>query len=235
VSHRGLIREANEDRCHVGPWRSGPDGGRWQGTIDPGGIYAAIADGMGGHRKGEIASTIAIDCVAEMAPDVTREQDVVNMIEEANERIFAAMQTPFGYPAMGTTIAGVVIRNHRGMIYNVGDSRAYLLSGSQLIRMSRDHTPPATTGNSRSHALTQSLGGTGSRIGLSPHLVTFDLDGLEAVLLCSDGLSDMVDEGRIEEILNSDRLDPVSTLLAAALQAGGRDNISAILVRLTDV
>ncbi len=234
ASHVGLVREANEDRCHVGGWRSGAAGGQWQEVVDQDEIHAAIADGMGGHRRGEIASAIAIGCVAKMAFDVADERDVIAMIAAANEQIFAAMMGPGGWPAMGTTIVGLVIRNGLGLAYNVGDSRAYLLVNSQLVKVSRDHTPIAARGHGRSHALTQSLGGTRSRVPLSPHVVTFETSGVAAVLLCSDGLSDMVADRQIEAILNSGQSDPTAALIAAALSAGGRDNVTAILVRLTD-
>jgi protein phosphatase len=187
---------------------------------------------MGGHRRGEVASAIVVDCVAEFIGAVQDEDDIIRLLAEANMRVFHAMAAPNGSPAMGSTVVGMVVSSRKGWIFNVGDSRAYLMSGSELRRVSRDHTPDRPTSGARSHALTQSLGGTLSPVPLAPHITTFDPELVDTVLLCSDGLTDMVEDDEIEALLQRSPEDPTRTLLDAALDAGGLDNVTIVVVRL---
>lgn len=232
TTHVGLVRRHNEDDWQVAEWRSTPGAGSWHGSLSTSPVWAVVADGMGGHRRGEVASAIVVDCVAEFIGAVQDEGDIIRLLAEANMRVFQAMAAPNGSPAMGSTVVGMVVSGRKGWIFNVGDSRAYLVSGSELRRVSRDHTPDRPTSGARSHALTQSLGGTLSPVPLAPHITTFDPEVVDTVLLCSDGLTDMVEDDEIEALLQRSPDDPTRTLLDAALDAGGLDNVTIVVVRL---
>lgn len=231
ATHPGRVRAHNEDSCQVGGWRATADASRWSGRVQREGLWAAIADGMGGHRQGALASAIVIDSLAEMVSPGVTEADVHRLVGEANGRMFLAMRSPEGSPAMGSTVVGLLATSRTGIVFNVGDSRGYLLASGQLQLVTRDHTPPRGSTGGRSHALTQSLGGTLTPRPLAPHVTRFDLASVDAILLCSDGLTDMVEDEEIEALLSRHRDDPADALVQAALDAGGADNITVVVVR----
>lgn len=234
TTHAGLVRNHNEDSCQVASWRSSPEEASWRGSLAAERLWAAIADGMGGHRRGEVASSLVIDCISEMIDEVLDDTHIHQLIAQANMRLFHAMAAPGGSPAMGSTLVGMIATGQQGWIFNIGDSRAYLLTGEALHQVSVDHTPKHPAGGRRSHALTQSLGGTLTPIPLKAHVVGFDPRTVEAVLLCSDGLTDMVDDEEIEALLRRSPDDPAQALLEAALDAGGVDNVTIVVVHMTN-
>jgi serine/threonine protein phosphatase PrpC len=234
TTHAGLVRDHNEDSCQVASWRSSPADGHWRGSLATERLWAAVADGMGGHRRGEVASSLVIDCIAEMIDKVSDDTDIHQLIAQANMRLFHAMALPGGSPAMGSTVVGMVATRRRGWIFNVGDSRAYLLTDKTLHQVSVDHTPKHPGGGRRSHALTQSLGGTLTPMPIKAHVAAFDPRTVEAVLLCSDGLTDMIEDEEIEALLRRGPANPAQDLLDAALDAGGVDNVTIVVVQMAD-
>ena len=134
-------------------------------------------------------------------------------------------------PPSFSTIVGLLMGVQECTFFNVGDSRGYLLRDGRLEMVSRDHVPEVGgTRGGRSHAVTQSLGGTYTRRRLNPHLSSTTLGRGDVVLLCSDGLTDLVDDGQIAALLRSDSNCPATDLVEAALVAGGRDNVSVIVL-----
>lgn len=233
ATHVGCIRPVNEDRCGTSDWQSRGSNERWQGRIARRGGWVVVADGMGGHGGGEIASGVAVQRMAKLLPAVHSPADVEMSIEVANHAVHEAMFEAGGHPAMGTTLVGVVLHADGCTIFNVGDSRAYVLRDSELKMLSVDHTPDAGgTRTGRSHSLTQSLGGTVSRRKLRPHVVTFATRPGDSLLLCSDGLTDLVDDAEIAIIIRTAAEDPAAALVEAALNAGGRDNVTVAVVEL---
>ena len=148
------------------------------------------------------------------------------------------MQATPGATGMGTTIVGITLTNHCLLVFNVGDSRAYLHSPSSLIQLSVDDVPPITIGASRrrtSHAITQALGGGDRRTPVKPLISMMpNLARRETILLCSDGLTDMLDDNAICDVLDQydDLYASVNELNRLAMRAGGRDNISIVAARL---
>ena len=232
ATHVGKIRTLNEDRCLVNDWRSEGPSATWHGTLPAGRGWAVVADGMGGHGAGEVASEIALAAIAEPISAVKVEPDIQQMLETANQKVFEAMYSRAGRPGMGTTIVGVVLVGVEALVFNIGDSRAYSIEGSRLVQRSRDDTPGSfdKRPRRRSHALTQSLGGTMSRRPLYLHTEKFTLAEDNLLLLCSDGLTDMLDEAEIAGILDRNPDNPAEKLVAAALDAGGEDNVTAIVI-----
>lgn len=204
----------------------------WSGRMGVDHGWAVIADGMGGHEDGQIASRIVIETIAGSIESVRDEADVTTMIENAHRKLFEAMYSGQGRPGMGSTIVGVVYFDREALVFNVGDSRAYELRRGQLLRLSRDDTLGGDRGGrgGRSHALTQSLGGTATPQPVSPHIRRFRLDDHVGVLLCSDGLTDMVQEDRIGILLTENPADPAEHLTTAAIEAGGKDNITVVVI-----
>jgi serine/threonine protein phosphatase PrpC len=232
ATHVGRVRRANEDLYLVGD-RIGRDPiESWSGRLAGGHGWAVIADGMGGHEGGKIVSRIVIEAIAGSIDRARDESDVTSMIADANRRLFEGMYTCEGRPGMGTTIVGVVYFDREALVFNVGDSRAYELRHGQMLQLSRDDTLNVDRGrrDGRSHALTQSLGGTTKPLALRPHIRRFPLDEHVGVLLCSDGLSDMVREDEIGRVLSTHPDDPAGRLVATALDAGGKDNITVIVI-----
>jgi serine/threonine protein phosphatase PrpC len=160
------------------------------------------------------------------------EAGVTSMIANANRRLFEEMFSSEGRPGMGTTIVGVLYFDREALVFNVGDSRAYELRRGQMLQLSQDDTLNANRGRrgARSHALTQSLGGTTKPLALRPHIRRLPFEDHIGVLLCSDGLSDMVQEDEIVRVLSSHSDDPAERLVAAALDAGGKDNVTVIVI-----
>jgi protein phosphatase len=193
--------------------------------------WALLADGMGGHDAGEVASEIALSTIADGLPRVGTEADVARLLDAANLKVFEAMYFGAGRPAMGTTVVGAVLIDRRMLVFNLGDSRAYSFTSGRLTQVSLDHSVGALgTGRRKSPLLTQSLGGTISRRPLAPAMSWMDAAKTPTLLLCSDGLTDAVQDEEIAALLSRHPDDPATALIEAALDAGGRDNITAIVV-----
>jgi serine/threonine protein phosphatase PrpC len=224
----GLVRDHNEDAAGVA------------------GRMFVVADGMGGHAAGEVASRIAADTLLELAEreDLTL-HDVVEQVVEANRRIVESARQHREQRGMATTITGVAVVEHEGSqhwgVFNLGDSRVYHLAGGTLNQVTVDHsevqelvqrgilTPEEAQVHPARNIVTRSL-------GREP------LDGVDAWLLplgrsdvfviCSDGLSNELTSAEIEVIVleHPDAQEAAEALVRSAVEAGGRDNVTAVVV-----
>jgi serine/threonine protein phosphatase PrpC len=231
-THVGRVRSANEDLYLVGARIGADPTESWSGRLAAGRGWAAIADGMGGHDDGQIASRIVIETIAGSIEAARDEAGLASMVEKAHRNLFEAMYAGRGRPGMGSTVVGVVYSDREALVFNVGDSRAYELRRGRLLQLSRDDTLGADRARrgARSHALTQSLGGTATPQSVMPHIRRFRFDDHVGVLLCSDGLTDMVGEDEIGKVLAEHSTDPAAHLVGAALEAGGKDNVTVIVI-----
>jgi serine/threonine protein phosphatase PrpC len=196
-----------------------------------------VADGMGGHRHGALASKTALSAIIQISPAGTEPSRWESLIHFANDALYDAMDRVPSSRGMGTTIAGVAIGKDQIVYFNVGDSRVYRHSGDSLARLSHDDVPLGTGSrtNRRSHQITQSLGGRTANTPIRPHVgTTSALNVEETLLICSDGLTDMVSERLVNATISEEReLERcVCKLLRLALDAGGRDNVSIIAARV---
>lgn len=245
LTDQGLVRDHNEDSI-------GSDANL--------GIVV-LADGMGGHKGGEVASALAVDTIlsslskalAEMETGETDSSTGYSLesmameaaIKQANSVIFKAARNNSQYEGMGTTVVVLLFYDNRITVAHVGDSRLYRLRDSSMEQLTRDHT------------LLQELVDRGfytreeAQQSMNKNLVTravgvnetVEVDLLEdfavpddVYLLCSDGLTDMIDDGLIQDIILNygDNLDRVAKeLVHQAKQHGGKDNVSAMLARPT--
>jgi protein phosphatase len=194
-----------------------------------------IADGMGGHAHGAKASRAVLDYLVAAIDRLSNPASCVKAIEEANQHLYGLMHEHEEALGMGTTLVGAVLATDRLVTFNIGDSRCYLFSANQLVQLSRDDVLDGESshfGPRRSHALTQALGGSSFPIPVEPHIsVDPPLAPGETLLLCSDGLTDMVPNQTISDTLRTAK-DPhraVRSLAAKAFSAGARDNISIIV------
>ncbi|HEX4525217.1 MAG TPA: Stp1/IreP family PP2C-type Ser/Thr phosphatase [Gaiellaceae bacterium] len=207
----------------------------------------AIADGMGGARAGEVASALAAGALEESGAGLGGEAHVVELIQEANRRVHERASTDAETSGMGTTITVALIEDDGTVTMgHVGDSRAYLLRGDRLEQLTDDHSlvaelvrrgelsPQAAEVHPQRSVITRALG-TDPDVDVDAFSVTAEPG--DVFLICSDGLSDMVDGEQIEAIVKTHRGDldaAARALVQAANRAGGEDNITAILFELVE-
>jgi PPM family protein phosphatase len=232
ATHVGHVRRANEDSYCVGDWLCDRSNGGWHGQIDCALGWAVVADGMGGHAAGEQASELVVRSVMSLAREVRSESDITRMLETTNERIYREMYDDHGRPAMGSTVVGVILREKRALIFNIGDSRLYVTQDAKLQQESTDDTIIRTIEKRqiKTHMLTQALGGSHSRFPIAPHIKHIDLDNRVGLLLCSDGLTNMLSDDEIAADLSRRQSDPAQSLVSAALHAGGSDNVTVVVI-----
>ncbi len=236
LTHRGAVRASNEDSIAIDGWiapRTMTAPVQFEIELD-GAALCLVADGMGGHAAGEVASGLAVRDLVEKSRDIRNAGELEAALIELNEALFDAMKADRALSGMGTTVAGVILRDRQAIVFNVGDSRVYVGRAQDLRLFSTDDSPAARRVDSRertgqlSHTLTQCLGGW--TIGtMSPHVLTLALRENTRFLLCSDGLTDMLDQDAIEACLRDDGAATVNNLFAAAMSSGGADNISVIV------
>lgn len=207
-----------------------------------------VADGMGGARAGEVASRTAVEAFAHGLRDGAGSpgERLAERVREANARIHELSQRNADQAGMGTTITAAWVDADEVVIAHVGDSRAYCLRDGELMRLTDDHslvdellrqgklTPQEAEDHPQRSIITRALGPEPEvEVDVRVHRARAG----DSYLLCSDGLTTMVAESRLLEILSSQPAlrDAGESLLAAANQAGGRDNITVVLLRLEDV
>ncbi|MFI8191543.1 PP2C family protein-serine/threonine phosphatase [Streptomyces sp. NPDC085946] len=237
LSHPGLLRERNEDSLVVGPWTlcatvtESP-----QTLVFPLGtpLAVAVADGLGGHPGGDVASAVAARRIASIGSALTDEEAVRAALHACNHAVYQAAGDADGaLAAMGTTVAGVVVGPGSLMVFNVGDSRVLAHSRDGLRQVSVDDSPPLEPGQRTTSLVTQCLGGSPGYRSVSPHVTSEPLRAGERYLVCTDGLTDPVPPEALEEVLREhDDGRAVFELWKAAIEAGGPDNITMALVRV---
>jgi protein phosphatase len=206
-----------------------------------------VADGMGGAQAGEVASELAVRQFERGLPDGREPADaLVGTIKEANAEIHEQARTDPDRAGMGTTVTAAYVHGDTVVVAHVGDSRCYLLRDGDLIRLTRDHSlvgelvarGKLTEEEAESHpqrsVITRALG---AYPDVEVDIEAFPARAGDVFLLCSDGLTGMVHEPELKQLLGGERSlqDIGRTLIAAANEAGGRDNITVILFRLEEV
>jgi protein phosphatase len=237
-THRGRVRPANEDAIAVGSRvLTGDMSTPVVMTAPDDGCLLMVADGMGGHAQGAMASRAVLDYLVAAADRLSNPETCAEAIEDANQHLYTLMEQQEAALGMGATLVGAFLTPAALLTFNVGDSRSYLVSAGRLIQLSHDDV--ANEGNSRSgrrrsHAITQALGGSSFPMTIEPHInVDAPLGTDETLLLCSDGLTDMLDDNEIWHVLNTtdDPIRSVRDLAGKGFNAGARDNVSLIVAR----
>jgi protein phosphatase len=206
-----------------------------------------VADGMGGAQAGEVASRIAVESFERgVDPASTPELALATLALDANARIHELSQVNAEHAGMGTTLTAIYVGEEEVTIAHVGDSRAYCFRDGELIRLTDDHslvdelirqgrlTPEEAVEHPQRSVITRALGPEGT---VEVDTRSFRGRAGDVYLLCSDGLTTMVSEDLLRAVLlaNGRLRDAGESLIAAANEAGGRDNITVVLVRLEEV
>ena len=228
ATHQGLVRSNNEDAFLIDDQRA----------------LFAVADGVGGHRGGEVASRTAIEA---LRAAVANGAPLHDAITRANTAVVTRAAGDDELTGMGTTLTAVIaVGGHRLLIGHVGDSRAYLLHDGTLHRATDDHslveelvregrlTPEQAESHPQRNLVTRALG---LDADVDVDLYTLEVDAGDRVVLCSDGLTTMVRERDIERLANTEA-DPqrlADALVAAANHAGGEDNTTVVVVDVLEV
>jgi len=206
----------------------------------------AIADGMGGAQAGEVASRLATVALKESGTEASGEERIIDLIQEANRRVYDRSSTDPNTSGMGTTITVAVVEDERVAFGHVGDSRAYLIREATMEQLTEDHSlvnELLKTGRlSREEAETHPQRSVITRaLGTDPDVDvdTFTIAAREGdlFLLCSDGLTDMVSEDSILSVVERNRDDisgALRALVRAANKAGGEDNITVVAFEIGD-
>ena len=205
----------------------------------------AVSDGMGGHAAGEVASAIAVETISNNAPVHADDLLLGAAIETANAAVIEGAATGKGKVGMGCTASAVTIEQNKMAVAHVGDSRVYLLHNGALVRLTHDHSyveelvdaGEITADEARVHpsrsVITRALG---SDPDMYADHFTIDVSAGDRIILCSDGLSSMVEDSQIEAIAVSSATPQaaVDNLVASALQEGGHDNVTVVVVDVSD-
>ena len=245
LSHPGMVRPHNEDAIFA----------------DPDYGLVILADGMGGYNAGEVASGIAVKVVSEgLIPDIESGRDMSKVdvqtglthaalllqqqIAAANKGIYEAAQKRPECAGMGTTIVAAIFHGNRVSIGHIGDSRCYRLRGDKFEQLTHDHsllqeqidsgqlTPEQAKYSLNKNLVTRALG---IEAIVPADIAEYRLEADDVYLLCSDGLTDMVEPGVVHSIVTTKRMQlpqAAADLVDLANTNGGRDNVSVILVHV---
>lgn len=249
VTHKGLIRNHNEDNIYLD--------GRIKDLADVDNILVrsikqkdyhtyAVFDGVGGADYGEKASLLAAQKLHGYdSPKLYENLD--SYIKELNRDVCSMVESE-NLHSMGTTLSIVTVTEGRAYCCNLGDSRIFLYRKNKLIQLSKDHTQvqgmidagiideSERSSCKYKHVLTQYIGMNDDDCEPEPYKIVVDLKDGDEILICSDGLTDMVSFEMIGNILEENKKElpeqVVSIMLRSAIDAGGRDNVSAILIKV---
>ncbi len=234
ITHKGLVREGNEDAYLVWPEAN----------------LMVVADGMGGHKAGEVASALTVESIREallragtLPNAFSAQRLLVETVQEAHANIRERAEADEGLAGMGTTVVALWVFGGKGLVVHVGDSRLYRLRGGLLRQVTRDHSlleelqqfgilePEKAASDPRRHVLTRALGGQAE---LEVDAAVIDLRVGDRYLLCTDGLKDIVSDGLIRDLLLPPRSVGLSarSLVEAALAHGGKDNVTVVVVEV---
>ncbi len=227
-SDAGMVRKINQDSYLI---------------IEEGLPIFAVADGMGGHKAGEVASALAIKSVREFISQTEDISQLLNdMILFANQNILEKQLADEACRGMGTTLTAAIIRDKLLYIGHVGDSRAYLYRNHELLQLTTDHslvnelvraeqiTPEEAYHHPQKNLLLQALG---IESDLKIEINCFSLERSDIILLCTDGLSNMLTNEDMENILDAEGSlqEKVNVMVEIANAKGGLDNITLILIK----
>lgn len=238
LTNIGLVRQYNEDNYYVFDRLT---------NHQELGMLIAVADGMGGHNGGDVASQVAVNTVASYYS--TRRKDspldrLISTVEQANRQIFDLSQENEGLYGMGTTLTTMVFRGSESHIAHVGDSRAYLYREGQLTQLTDDHslvaqavregilTPEQAARHPQRSIITRALG---TRDAVEVDSLTIHVQVGDILVLSSDGLHGFVEDEEIRQYIDIYAKSPdelAEQLVQAALAKGGNDNVSVITVRV---
>jgi serine/threonine protein phosphatase PrpC len=239
VTHRGTVRENNEDCIAIGYWTS-------QETMESARPFlheldlpfvCVIADGMGGHNDGEQASLLVAKSLSRRLPAFGPDK-IASSVRAVNAELYAHVGENPSLAGMGSTAVGLAVHGTSLAIFNVGDSRAYKVVERGLAQLSVDDSfvqnwkPGAEF--TRSTMLTQCFGGRPTFTDIEPHLHVEPCVAGSTYLICCDGLYETLPEDQMVALIGADIQKSVDALLRAALDLKAKDNVTIALVRIVE-
>jgi serine/threonine protein phosphatase PrpC len=237
ITHRGTVRDNNEDCIAIGFWVSQETmtaARRFDHALDlP--FACIVADGMGGHNDGERASLLVARSLARRLAAAGL-AGIGATVRSVNAELFAQLRDHPELAGMGSTAVGLAAHEAKLVIFNVGDSRAYKLVSAGLMQLSVDDSIgpnwKAGSGVERSTKLLQCFGGRSTFTDIEPHLLLEPCVPGATYLLCCDGLYEALTETEMAALIGDDLQASAEALLRAALERKARDNVTIALVRL---
>ena len=238
ITDPGKVRERNEDSVNIVENASGE-------------ILLAVADGMGGHKDGEVASSIALNHIATRFKEISsvgNKEDAINWIQdivkEANALIYKYVSMHKESSGMGTTLVLAILSKTFLLVGNIGDSSGYVIKNKKFHKVTVDHTlvnllvksgelsEKEAKNHPKKNVLMRALGAS---VDVEVDIFNVEL-GIDGIFLCSDGLTNMLDDNTIEKILNSDMTieEKLDKLVFKANNRGGSDNISIAYLNKED-
>lgn len=235
TTNRGVVREENQDAYHIEAFSADK-------------MFAVVCDGMGGARAGKVASTLAVDTFADRMRDQwaqgTRvpEDLLISAAAQANEHVHHVSNTDAACFGMGTTMVGVFLEQGRACVLNEGDSRAYHIKPDSISQITRDHslvedlvqrgdlTPDEARVHPHKNLITRALG---AEAELRADLFEVTTEPGDYIVLCTDGLSNVVSEQEIlyEVIFGGPEEDCCHRLIEIAINRGAPDNVTVVLAK----
>lgn len=203
----------------------------------------AVADGMGGHNAGEVASRLCMEALAKI--NNPTKENLIRTLNEANRSLYSQMEVNPGQAGMGTTVAGMAFGSDGLLCFHVGDSRVYRFQGGFLNQLTKDNSTAQVLedigvfehGEPRPetmHTLTQAIGGRTHFVEIEPHVQEVRVKSHGKFIVCTDGLTDYTDLDSLEDAAGGEDLKEVcQSLLEEAIHAGGKDNISIITLEIS--
>ena len=239
ITHKGTVRDNNEDCLAIGFWLS-------QETLDVAKRFdheldlpfaCVVADGMGGHNDGEQASLLVAKSLARRLT-LTGPEKIDASMRAVNAELFSHVGEHPELAGMGSTAVGLTAAGTRLAIFNVGDSRAYKLGDKGLMQLSTDDSMVQNwkpgSGKERSSVLLQCFGGRETFTDIQPHVHIEPAMPGSTYLLCCDGLYETLTEEEMVALIGADLEKSAEALLRAALEKKARDNVTVALVRITE-
>jgi serine/threonine protein phosphatase PrpC len=242
----GLVRKSNEDAFAIADLTGGSllvEHRIAQFEVGQRGVLLAVSDGMGGHQAGEVASALVLESLrrsmASQASGVASDTLLEKATAQANREVWQAAHYP-GREHMGATLTALFVHDRTAYIAEVGDSRAYLLRGGEIVQVTRDQSYVQLLVDSGALSAAQAKDSTFSNVvlqamGLKPEISValgqLELRQRDGLVLCSDGLSNKLSADEIRQVmLTSPRLDAAcARLIDEAKRRGGEDNITAVV------
>ena len=237
ASRTGCVRSQNEDMILVDNQFIRDDTYRKQAVLDNDDrLLVALADGMGGHNRGDIASNDVLHNLQYFFFDIPSclsagdfNEAIVGWLESINNYVASKGRADEQFKGMGTTLVGFTYYNHDFYSMNCGDSRLYRFRNHQLVQLSTDHSlSNMVVGEKRKNIITNCIGGGCISSYIDMVQMTDDVISGDTYILCSDGLTDMLSDEEIS-ILMEQQVD-ADTLCDAAIEAGGLDNVSCCVI-----
>ena len=239
ASWTGRVRSQNEDMVLVDQQFIREDTYQTQfvlGHEDR--LLMAVADGMGGHNRGDVASHDTLHNLQYYFYDIPScltacdfNEAIVDWLDSINNYILSKGRADEQYKGMGTTLVGLVYYNNDFYSLNCGDSRLYRFHNHELTQLTKDHSlDKMVAAEKRSNVITNCIGGGFSSSFIDMVQITDSVKPDDVFLLCSDGLTDMLSDGAISELLAQDA--DAEALCSAAIEAGGIDNVSCCVITI---